>query len=85
MPTFARRVQANGMQVTDMVAMTALMKDVVKAKGVLLNVPEIIVTPLVPFVATFAASCPVHVAVFFPAWHVPVSDLALVTGSVCKH
>jgi hypothetical protein len=45
-------IRASG-QVTDLVAMTALMKDVVKAKGVLLNLPEIVVTPLVPF----ARSC----------------------------
>jgi hypothetical protein len=44
---------ANRAQETDMAAITALMKDVVKAKGVLLNLPEIVVTPLVPF----ARSC----------------------------
>ncbi|HZN38958.1 MAG TPA: hypothetical protein VFD82_09150 [Planctomycetota bacterium] len=42
---------ANRAQETDMVAITALMKDVVKAKGVLLNLPEVLATPFVPFVA----------------------------------
>ena len=35
----------------DPVSMTRLMRDVVKVKGTLLNLPEVIATPLVPFVA----------------------------------
>ena len=47
----AHGLVANRAQETDMVAITALMKDVVKAKGVLLNLPEVVATPFVPFVA----------------------------------
>ncbi|HZN38959.1 MAG TPA: hypothetical protein VFD82_09155 [Planctomycetota bacterium] len=38
-------------QEADMAAMTKLMRDVVKQRGTLLNLPEAIATPFVPFVA----------------------------------
>ncbi|HEX6812887.1 MAG TPA: hypothetical protein VF384_14785 [Planctomycetota bacterium] len=47
----AHGLVANRAQEKDMAAMTALMKDVVKVHGVLLNLPEVVATPFVPFVA----------------------------------
>jgi hypothetical protein len=44
-------IPTNDVQEADMAAMTNLMRDVVKQKGKLLNLPEIIAMPFVPFVA----------------------------------
>ena len=47
----AHRLSTSDVQEADMGAMTSLMRDVVKQKGTLRNLPETIATPLVPFVA----------------------------------
>jgi hypothetical protein len=47
----AHGLSANDEQEADMAAMTNLMRDVVRQKGTLLNLPETIATPFVPFVA----------------------------------
>jgi hypothetical protein len=46
-----RGTPTNDVQAADMASMTKLMRDVVKVKGTLRNLPETIATPLVPFVA----------------------------------
>jgi len=46
-----RGTPTNDVQAADMVSMTKLMRDVVKVNGTLRNLPEIIATPFVPFVA----------------------------------
>jgi hypothetical protein len=47
----AHGLATNDVQAADMASMTKLMRDVVKVKGTLRNLPETIATPLVPFVA----------------------------------
>jgi len=47
----AHGLTTNDAQDADVAAMTKLMRDVVKQKGTLLNLPETIATPFVPFVA----------------------------------
>jgi hypothetical protein len=47
----AHGLTTNDVQEADMASMAKLMRDVVKVKGTLRNLPETIATPLVPFVA----------------------------------
>ena len=47
----AHGLETNEVQAAEMTAMTNLMRDVVKQKGTLMNLPETIATPFVPFVA----------------------------------
>ena len=47
----AHGLSTKGVQKVDMASMSSLLRDVVKQKGALLNLPETIATPLVPSVA----------------------------------